>query len=287
MIESTKQAQSTELTAGSGFTYEDRVAGVYLASLLIESGAPSLDAHIVRRVSFQQSAFGHPLDDLIIDANANDGSVAQLSLQIKRSLQIGAGVTNTDFRSVVTASWDTLSKSDFREGIDRYGCVVDTISAKRLRALRNVCDWARASTDAMHFASRFASDGPASAPHRQIKTAIESILVEHTGAKFCNTQLHRFLSHFVAIQLNALHEGEATSPAVVQQLQSALADSDSGRGKDLWDALLRIASENRGRAAACERPNLLFALKGRFRFRGSSALRSDIERVNTLAKDWP
>lgn len=287
MIESTEQAQSAELTAGSGFTYEDRVAGVYLASLLTEAGAPSLDAYIVTRVSFQQSTFGHPLDDLIVDANANDDSATQLSLQIKRSLRIGAGVTNTDFRSVVTASWDTLTKPDFREGVDRYGCVVDTISADRLRALRTVCDWARASADATHFASRFATDGPASATHSQIKQAIESILVEHTGAKLDNAQLHRFLSHFVAIQLDALHEGETTSPLVAQQLQGVLADSESGRSQDLWEALLRLASENRGRAAALERPNLLLALKGRFRLRGSNALRSDIELVNTIARDWP
>lgn len=104
MSESTEHTQSAELTAGSGFTYEDRVAGVYLASLLAETGAPSLDAYVVARLSFQQSSFGHPLDDLIVDANANDGSAAQLSLQVKRSLRIGAGTTNTDFRSVITTS---------------------------------------------------------------------------------------------------------------------------------------------------------------------------------------
>ncbi len=287
MNESTEHTQSAELTAGSGFTYEDRVAGVYLASLLAETGAPSLDAYVVARVSFQQSSFGHPLDDLIVDANANDGSASQLSLQIKRSLRIGAGATNTDFRSVITTSWDTLTKPDFRQGIDRYGCVVDTISADRLRALRTVCDWARASADATHFAKRFATDGPASATHRQIKNAIESILAEHTGAKLDEAQSHRFLRHFVAIQMDALHEGETTSPLVVQQLQSVLADSKSGRGQDLWEALLRLASESRGRAASLERPNLLLALKGRFRFRGSSALRNDIELVKTIATDWP
>lgn len=69
-----EKPRSTELTAVSGFTYEDRIAGFYLASLMAEAGAPTRDAYVVARVSFQQSSLGHLPDDHIIDENANDGS---------------------------------------------------------------------------------------------------------------------------------------------------------------------------------------------------------------------
>ncbi|NBB49786.1 NACHT domain-containing protein [Rhizobium sp. CRIBSB] len=284
---SNSRPQSSELTAGTGFTYEDVVSGVYLASLLAESSAPGLEANVVTKVAFQQAAFGEPLDDLIIDGQANDNSVTRLSLQIKRSLKIGAGKSNTDFRGVITASWDTLNKPDFREGHDRYGCVVDTISANRLRTLQTICEWARASADPAHFDDRFSTGGPAGAGHRDIKTSIEAILTEHIGADVEASQLYQFLRHFLAIQMDALHEGETTSASVVSQLGGALADTERNRGQDLWDALQRLASENRGRSAALERVDLLAALKGRFRLRGSPALEKDIALIKSIATDWP
>jgi hypothetical protein len=92
---------SPELTDGAGFTYEDAVAAHYLAEMLGGTTATALDARIVLRVSQQQSDFGEPLDDVIVDAVClADGSVMRLSLQLKRSLTISGAETNSDFREV-------------------------------------------------------------------------------------------------------------------------------------------------------------------------------------------
>ena len=44
------KGQSAELTAGTGFTFEDTVVAVYLSALLEENTAPALPSRIVIRV---------------------------------------------------------------------------------------------------------------------------------------------------------------------------------------------------------------------------------------------
>lgn len=276
--------QSSELTGGSGFTFEDGVSAQYLAGLLFEGSMPGLPGRIITRVALQQAAFGEPLDDLIVDGTANDGSVARLSLQIKRSLNIGAGTT--DFREIIGNSWKTLKKDGFQIGRDRFGFVVGTISDDRLRSLQTICEWARASDDATHFAERFAAGGLASNDHRSIRQAIETILLETGGVSVPLEELQSLLAHFLVIKCDALHEGAASSVAIINQLTAALSDTDSDRGHDLWDALQQIAHEQSGRSAAFQRPNLLTALKGRFRFRGSNRLQRDLLLLESIAAEW-
>lgn len=72
--------QSPELAGGTGFTYADQVAAHYLTALLLGSAAPGLAERVVVRVALEQRDAGEPLDDIIVDAKAPDGSVARLSL---------------------------------------------------------------------------------------------------------------------------------------------------------------------------------------------------------------
>ena len=97
---------SSELTGGAGFTFEDAVAALYLASLVNGTTAAGLTPRLVQRVALQQASFGEPLDDVIVDAiSASDKSVARLSLQVKRALTISDAATNADFREIIQHSW--------------------------------------------------------------------------------------------------------------------------------------------------------------------------------------
>lgn len=97
---------SPELTGGAGFTFEDAVAGCYLAALVSGTTAPGLDAGVVQRVAQQQGDAGEPLDDVIVDAVASaDHTTMRLSLQVKRSLTVSDAASNTDFREVIQRSW--------------------------------------------------------------------------------------------------------------------------------------------------------------------------------------
>lgn len=133
---------SPELTGGAGFTYEDAVAAQYLAAMVSGTTAAALDARVVQRVAQQQSDFGEPLDDVIVDAaSLADGTVMRLSLQVKRSLTISAAETNSDFREVIQHSWQTLQKPDFREHVDRVGAVTGSVAEETSRAFATLCEW--------------------------------------------------------------------------------------------------------------------------------------------------
>jgi hypothetical protein len=84
------------------FSYEDAVTASYLVSLVCGTTAVGLTPRIIERVSVQQSSFGEPLDDVIVDAiTQSDNSTARLSLQVKRKLIISSANSNTDFRQVI------------------------------------------------------------------------------------------------------------------------------------------------------------------------------------------
>src|ERR1700679_1952650 len=77
------RAQSSELGAGVGFTFEDAVGSFFLSALLDEGYAPGIQDRTVSRVAFQQRSFGEPLDDLVADFRDANGTPARLSIQVK------------------------------------------------------------------------------------------------------------------------------------------------------------------------------------------------------------
>ena len=77
--------QSPENSAGTGFTFEHSATAVYLCALLGEETAPGLRDCVVTRVAVQQDGYGEPLDDLIVDGQATDGSHRIVTLTLGRS----------------------------------------------------------------------------------------------------------------------------------------------------------------------------------------------------------
>jgi hypothetical protein len=103
-----RRAQSPELSAGAGFTFEDAVSATFLSALLAEGYAPGVLNATVSRVALQQRSFREPLDDIIVDFRDLGGATARLGLQVKRALTISAAKNNTDFREVISDCWATL-----------------------------------------------------------------------------------------------------------------------------------------------------------------------------------
>jgi hypothetical protein len=276
---------SPELTGGAGFTYEDAVAAQYLAAMVSGTTAAALDARVVQRVAQQQSDFGEPLDDVIVDAaSLADGTVMRLSLQVKRSLTISAAETNSDFREVIQHSWQTLQKPDFREHVDRVGAVTGSVAEETSRAFATVCEWARASDTTAAFMQRFVDGGNASATHRAVAEAVR--LVAHDiGTPLSDDQLYRLLSHLVLIRFDFLHAGSTHEADAIVSLQRALAPGQAARAGDLWDLLRQFARDGAGRSAVHTRASLVRALAG-WRFTGAPAFAGDMQTLRDSTRHW-
>ena len=278
--------QSPELAGGAGYTFEDLVAARYLAALLCESAAPGAEGAIISAVALQQRDFGEPLDDVIVDFRRQDAQTARLSLQVKRSLIISSAATNRDFREIIRDSLSTLRKADFREGIDRFGAAVGTVASGTFRDLTTLCELARASETVAHFEARFAEGGNASVDQRAVRDDVATLLSEQFGAPYPGDLVHRFLKHFSLVHVDYLHQGATDSSAAVDSVRAALADADSGEAPKLWDSLCRIAREGAGRSQQFSRASLVRLVLRTFRLRGAPSLRTDLAKLEHLARSW-
>lgn len=278
--------QSPELAGGEGFTFEGDVAAFYLAALLAEAYAPGIDDRIVVGVSLQQRDFGEPLDDVIVDFEDMSKRPARLSLQVKRSLTISKANTNTDFRDVIRDSWATLHKSDFRKHNDRYGAAVGTITPTKQRALNTLCDWARESVVTAHFSARFEQGGSASSSIKDVKNDVVTLLEESKGAPCTSEEIHQFLAHFVLIQFDFLREGATDPPDAINRIRECLSADDAAKAPLVWARVVQLARSSAGKSGQFDRKRLVHSISSVARFRGSTSLRPDLEKLTELARSY-
>ena len=279
-------AQSPELAGGAGFTFEDAVSTFFLSALLGEGYAPGVENRTVCRVALQQRNFGEPLDDVIVDFRDTTCELARLSLQVKRALIISAAKTNSDFREVIRDSWATYQKTNFRRGIDRYGAAVGEIAKDKARDLISLCELARESITANHFETRFANGGNASAALKIVKKDVVALLATAKGSACSEVEVHDFLSHFVLVEFDFLHTGASDPPEVMTRLRNCLAADQAGQAPLLWATLRQMVRESAGKSGEFDRPRLVRELSRIVCLRAAPLLRSDLEKLTALTRDW-
>lgn len=279
-------AQSAELAGGAGFTFEGAVAALYLTHLLSEGYAPGIDDRTVCRVALQQRDFGEPLDDVIVDFRSASGELARLSLQAKRSLTISKARTNTDFREIIRDSWATLTKVDFRRGVDRFGAAVGDVAKDKARALVTLCELARESLTVRHFDSRFGPEGNASAEVTSVRDDIAALLSEIDSAPRTGAEVHQFLAHFVLIDFDFLHAGADDPPQAITRVRDCLVPSDAAKAPLVWSRLIELARASAGKAGEFDRARLVHLISQVARLRIANSLRSDLDRLAALAHSY-
>ncbi len=279
-------SQSPELAGGEGFTFEGDAAAYYLTALLAEAYAPGIDDRTVVRVSVQQRDFGEPLDDVIVDFEDAAKRPARLSLQVKRSLTISSAKTNADFLDIITGSWATLKKRDFRINTDRYGVAVGTITPTKERALKTLCDWARESLATDHFDARFAATGSAGDDLKQLKDDIVTLLKEAKGAVCTSEEAHLFFAHFVLVQFDFLREG-ATDPSVaINLIRDCLEPTDAAKAPLVWSRVVQLARTSAGKSGQFDRARLVRSISPLSRLRGATSFFHDLNKLTDLAKSY-
>jgi hypothetical protein len=281
-----RRAQSPELSAGAGFTFEDAVSATFLSALVAEGYAPGISNATVSRVALQQRSFKEPLDDVIVDFRDIGGATARLGLQVKRALTISAAKNNTDFREVIRDCWATLHLGHFRKKVDRYGVAVGEIAKDRARDFISLCEAARESQTTEHFSARFAQGGNASTTLKAVKEDIVSLLSEVKGSEISEAETYEFLAHFVLQEFDFLHDGAVDPPEVMSGLRDCLAAADVDQAPALWTTLRQTARNSAGKSGEFDRPRLVRELARLFHLRAAPSLRGDLEKITAPARDW-
>lgn len=272
------RSRSTELTGGSGFTFEDAVAAYFLTALLHEGGAAGIDGTVLR-VAVQQDRQGEPLDDVIVDAE-RFGERRRLSVQVKRDLTISAAPSNEDFRAVIAEARATRAKPDFRVGMDRYGFIARTSGEERLSALQFIISRAQASTTGAEFDNRFRNGGEASATAIALRDELKELVQPDTP-----TAEMDFYQHFVAMKLDGLEPGGDRFAELANRLGQLVAAGPQ-QGAALAYTLGRLVREGEGKAQIWTRPSLLLALRVLTRLRVAPSYAEDVSALQELARAY-
>ena len=74
----------------------------------MEGGVLGLGQFATTQVARQCAASGAPVHDVIISGIDVNGGAGTLHLQVKSTLHVGDGASNTDFREVLSRSWATI-----------------------------------------------------------------------------------------------------------------------------------------------------------------------------------
>lgn len=271
-----KQATSTELTGGAGFTYEDKVVAYYLAALL--RGEKAMLQHgSVSSVAVQQAGHGQPMDDLIVEFRDNDGPRI-LGLQVKSTITVSAA--NNDFRDVLNRARETRQTPGFQANRDAYGYVVENVAQAGHRSLNRLISWAISSPTVADFDRRFAEDGAAAAAERALRDRLAPLVGANSGEDEWN-----FYRQFVAARLNGLDETGIVWAEITNRLQELVASNEDGQEVLLFDRLCRIVRDGAGTARKWSRVTLLAQLRGVVRLKVAPSLRDDIDTLVQFSTD--
>ncbi|WP_198024759.1 AAA family ATPase [Bradyrhizobium sp. Cp5.3] len=275
--ESTRvQAPSTELTGGSGFTYEDTVVAYYLAALLREERAAGQDG-VVISVAVQQAGHDQPMDDIIVEfKDAAEPRI--LGLQVKRQLRVSAA--NEDFSSIMAASRATRALSSFQPTRDAYGFVVEHVAVGPMRTIGRLIDWARASPTGEDYERRFFEGGAAASAERELRSELQPL----TGATTVDAEAD-FYRHFVALHVDGLSEGGLLRAEIVNRLQELVAENEDGQDILLFDRLCRIVRDGAGQARKWTRATLLGQLRGVVRLRIAPSYARDLDTLRAFSSE--
>jgi hypothetical protein len=262
-----------------------------LAGIPGEAWGRGQDAPVVRlsdrrvvRVALEQRDAGEPLDDIVVDGEAPDGSIARLGLQVKREITISAAKTNKDFRDIVRDCWATLDKPTFRYGVDKVGAAVGPSTAVgKSRDLVALAEFAAASETRGDFSARFDGGGSASKEHRSLLKTLQTITSD-LGRPATVEDMHDLLRHFVLIRFDTLHEGSAEDPTTVALAEQALAPGHAGQAVALASRLRTMARDGAGTARSWGRGSLRLDVAPWFRLATDRWLAADLETLMAEVK---
>jgi hypothetical protein len=251
-----KRSTSTELTGGAGFDYEHRVAALYLTALIRSERAPGTLGRVTR-VAVQQEAAGEPMDDVVVDVDIG-GETARTGLQVKTSLVISSAQSNEDFRAIINKAEQTRQKAGFRAGKDAYGFAAYEVSDSKIRSLKRVVDWAKASPTPSDYVLRFKEAGQASLNDNKVRKSIQGLLGE-SGIDY----EWDFLRHFVALKLDVNDDQSPYAVSAINSLSEVLTRGGA-ESPVLWTDLCNHAKVGGKVAEVWTRGSILASLRSRF-----------------------
>lgn len=268
----------------AGSRFEGKVGAFYLLALLSGGEPRGLPGAVARKIRFQQSAHGRPLDDVTVDAVNADGSDAFLDIQAKRTIDFTA--SNQEFADVACRLWATAQKPAFTTARYELAVAIARTSTRIERDCQQVLQWARQLTDAASFAAHMERRGFASDGMRAFVDAFRRHLA-NAGAPTDDETVWRLLRRFKILVFDFESPGSDYDHRAREQGRGCLALDQAGRSADLWSVLMDAALKCDAAGGEMDRAALVRELEQThgFRFGDRPDLRDVHARLSEASDD--
>ena len=221
-------------TGPAGPVLEGKVGGFYLLSLLANGEPRGLPGATVERVSFQQKAFGYPLDDIVVHARNADGTPAILEIQSKLTLTFTA--SDKALQAVVRQMWAASKKEEFRTTRYELAAAVAKTTTRIEADCQEALYWARELPDAATFKAHIDTKGFSSAGMRSFVSVFKENL-KLAGAPEDDELVWQLLRRFQILVFDFQSHGADHAHQAREHCRTVLAAEQAGRSGDLWAVL--------------------------------------------------
>lgn len=243
-------------TGNAGPQFEAKVGAFYALSLLAGGEPRGLPGAVTRAVAFQQRGSGHPLDDVMVQADNADGSSATLEIQVKRTLTFTA--SDDEFKDVVSQIWQAAQKPEFETTRYELAVAMARTTTRVEHSCQEALHWARQLPDGATFAAhinreKFASDGM-----RNFVAVFRANLAA-VGAPTDDETVWRLLRRFQILVFDFESPGSDYEHRARDRARLVLKPDQADRAADLWPVLIDYvgacarAGGSRDRAAVVEK----------------------------------
>lgn len=234
-------------TGPAGPVLEGKVGGFYLLSLLANGEPRGLPGATIDSVSFQQAAFGYPLDDIVVHARNADGTPAILEIQSKRSLTFTA--SDEAFQDVVRQMWAASKKEEFRTTRYELAVAIGKTTTRIEVDCQEVLYWARELPDAATFKTHIGKEGFSSAGMRSFVSVFKENL-KLAGAPEDEELVWHLLRRFQILVFDFQSHGADQAHQARERCRTVLVAEQAGRSGDLWAVLSNGAMQSAAAAGS-------------------------------------
>ena len=224
-------------TSGVASAFEHRVARIFLADLLTETGSDWFPSGRIVGVAFQQAVHGIVIDDIVIEYElAGDREI--FDLDVKSGLDFIP--SDEDYLDVLDGCLDRYSNLVDRPGIYGFATMNENRPAK-LDAIQDILKRARNECRAENFRMAIESPGHGDKTLRKTFRDLESA-IKNIEPQITPSEMHNFLQRFYVLSFGAGLALNQAEQAALQKVRRTFSKSDID-AKHILQALQTIAAE--------------------------------------------
>jgi hypothetical protein len=283
-----KKKAPVQVTAGSGFRYENSVAARFLLDLLAGTNALGADFGRAKRIDWQARDLGWLADDLVIACTGSGGD-RTAGVSIKSSQQVTRAGFPEDFVSIAWAQWLGFKTAHkLRDNNDVIVLLTGSLTHEVEDAWSNLVSDALKTTPermAARLADPAADEGSqSSALQRTLFKSFRCPEELRSAGDTTDSATVQLLCRVRLVHLDYEATPSRNNGQALVDCQSALRSGDAAEAGALWSRLNTIADDKRA-GGSINLAGLLAELRGEFDLRDHPDYQRDWELLERSSQD--